>query len=57
MNSKPIFLTLSTDLAQELVKQLQAVLDGEASYFHVELLSDDDRPIAIHLGGADDEPN
>jgi hypothetical protein len=57
MNSKPIFLTLSTDLAHELVKQLQAVLDGEASYFHVELLSDDDRPIAIHLGGSDDEPN
>ena len=57
MNSKPIFLTLTSDLAQELVKQLQAVLDGEASYFHVELLSDDDRPIAIHLGGSDDEPN
>lgn len=57
MNSKPIFLTLSTELAKELVKQLQAVLDGDASYFHVELLSDDDRPLAIHLGGADDEPN
>lgn len=57
MNSKPIFLTLTSDLAHELVKQLQAVLDGDASYFHVELLSDDDRPIAIHLGGSDDEPN
>lgn len=57
MNSKPIFLTLTSDLAQELVKQLQAVLNGDASYFHVELLSDDDRPIAIHLGGPDDEPN
>lgn len=57
MPNKPIFLTLSTELAKELVKQLQAVLDGEASYFHVELLSDDDRPIAIHLGGSDDEPN
>jgi hypothetical protein len=57
MNSKPIFLTLTSDLAQELVKQLQSVLDGEASYFHVELLSEDDRPIAIHLGGSDDESN
>ena len=57
MHNKPIFLTLSTELAQELVKQLQSVLDGDASYFHVELLSDDDRPIAIHFGGADDEPS
>lgn len=57
MHNKPISLTLSTELAQELVKQLQAVLDGDASYFHVELLSDDDRPIAIHFGGSDDEPN
>ena len=57
MHNKPIYLTLSTELAQELVKQIQAVLDGDASYFHVELLSDDDRPIAIHLGGSDDEPN
>jgi len=55
MDNKSIFLTLSTELAQEIVKQLRAVLDGDASYFHVELLSDDDRPIAIHLGGADDE--
>lgn len=57
MHNKPISLTLSTELAQELVKQLQAVLDGEASYFHVELLSDDDRPIAIHFGGSDDGSN
>ena len=57
MSNKPIFLTLSTELAQELVNQIQTVLDGDASYMHVELFSDDDRPIAIHLGGPDDEPN
>lgn len=57
MHNKPIFLTLSTELAQELVTQLQSVLDGDSTYFHVELLSDDYRPIAIHLGGSDDEPS
>ena len=51
----PHFVTLTLELAKELVTQMQAVLDGDASYFHVELLTDDGKQVFIHLGGLDDE--
>lgn len=52
---RPNFVTLTPDLAREMIAQMQAVLDGDASYFHVELLTDDGREVAIHFGGPDDE--
>lgn len=53
-NSRPIFITLTPDLARELVEQMQAVLDGEASYFHAELWTDDGRQVGLHLSGQAD---
>jgi hypothetical protein len=55
MTDKPIFLTLTPELAKQLIQEIQAVLDGDASYFHAELWSDDGRQVGIHLGGPDDE--
>jgi hypothetical protein len=57
MTDKPIFLTLTPELAKQLIQEIQAVLDGDASYFHAELWSDDGRQVGIHLGGSDDEPS
>lgn len=54
-HEQPHFVTLSPELARELIAQMQAVLDGEASYFHVELLTDDGKAVSLHLGGPDDE--
>ncbi len=54
-HDRPNFVTLTPELAKELIAQMQAVLDGDASYFHAELLTDDGRDVAIHLGGPDDE--
>ncbi len=51
----PQFITLTPELAIELIKQMQTVLKGDASYFHVEMLTDDGRKVSIHLGGPDDE--
>lgn len=51
----PHFVTLTPELAKELIAHMQAVLDGDASYFQVELLTDDDREVSIHLGGPDGE--
>ena len=53
-HSRPIFITLTPDLARELIEQLQAVLDGEASYFHAELWTDDGRQVGLHLSGQAD---
>jgi hypothetical protein len=49
------FVTLTPELARELIAQMQAVLDGDASYFHAELLTDDGGEVSLHLGGPDDE--
>ena len=56
MTSKPIFITLSPVLARALVTELQAVLDGDASYFHAELLTEDGQHIGLHMSGPDDSP-
>ena len=52
---QPQFITLTPELAKELIVQMQAVLDGDASYFHVALLTDDGQEVSIHLGVIDDE--
>ena len=49
------FVTLSPELARELITQMQAVLDGDASYFHVELTTDDGQAVSLHLGGPENE--
>ncbi len=55
MTENQIFITLTPELAKRLVEEIQAVLNGDASYFHTELWSDDGRQISVHLGGPDDE--
>ena len=52
---QPHFVTLTTELARELIAQMQAVLDGDASYFHVTLLTDDGQAISLQLEGPEDE--
>jgi hypothetical protein len=54
-HKQPHFVTLTPELARELIAQMQAVLDGDASYFDVTLLTDDGQAISLHLGGPDDE--
>ena len=49
------FITLTPELAKELIVRMQSVLDGDASYFQVALLTDDGQEVSIHLGGPDDE--
>ena len=55
MTETRIFITLTPELAKQLMEEIQAVLNGDASYFHTELWSVDGRQIGIHLGGPDDE--
>ena len=51
----PQFITLTPELARELIVQMQTVLNGDASYFHVALLTDDGQEVSFHLQGPDDE--
>lgn len=53
MTDRPQFITLNAELARALVTELQAVLDGEASYFHAELVTDEGRAIGLHMSGPD----
>ena len=55
MTENQIFITLTPEVAKQLAEEIQAVLNGDASYFHIELWSDDHRQISLHLGGPDDE--
>ena len=55
IHEHPNFVTLTPELANELIGQMQAVLNGDASYFQVELLTDDGRKVSLHLGGPEDE--
>ena len=54
-NEHPQFLTLTPELAKELIVHIQSVLDGDASYFHVALLTDDGKEVSLHMGGPNDE--
>lgn len=48
-------ITLTPRLARQLRDELQAVLDGEASYFHAELTTDGGLSVGLHLSGPQDE--
>lgn len=54
MNGRPQFISLTPDLARALIEEMQAVLDGEASYFHAELWTDSGLQIGVHLSGPED---
>ena len=54
-HEQPQFITLMPELAKELIVQMQAVLDGDASYFLVALLTDDGHEVSLHLGGPENE--
>jgi len=54
MNSRPQFISLTPDLARALTEEMQAVLDGEASYFHAELWTDSGLQVGVHLSGPED---
>ena len=54
MNSRPQFISLTPDLARALIEEMQAVLDGEASYFHAELWTDSGLQVGVHLSGPED---
>ena len=49
-------ITLTPGLARVLLDELQAVLDGEATYFHAELTTDNGLAVGLHLSGPHDEP-
>lgn len=54
-HEQPQFIALTPELAKELIVQMQAVLDGDPSYFHVALLTDDGKEVSLHLRGPDNE--
>jgi uncharacterized membrane protein len=54
MNDAHHFITLSPELARALVAEIQAVLNGEASYFHAELWTEAGQQVGLHLSGPDD---
>ena len=47
MNRQHQFITLTEGLARTLIQEIQAVLDGEASYFHEELWADSARQLGF----------
>ena len=57
MNSAHHFITLTPELARALITEMQAVLDGEAGYFHAELWTEAGQQIGLHLAGQDDAPD
>lgn len=58
MSSSPSHsISLKPELACALIAEMQAVLDGEASYFHVELWTDSGQRVALHLSGQADPPD
>lgn len=54
MNSRPQFISLTPDLARALIEEMQAVLDGDASYFHAELWTNSGLQVGVHLSGPED---
>ena len=51
------FITLTPELARALITEMQAVLDGEAGYFHAELGTEAGQQVGLHLSGPDDVPD
>ena len=50
-NSPSYSISWTPELACALIAEMQAVLDGEASYFHAELWTDSGQRVAMHLSG------
>ena len=58
MSSSPSHsISLTPELACALIAEMQAVLDGEASYFHAEVRTDTGQRVALHLSGQADPPD
>ena len=57
MNSAHHFVTLTPELARALITEMQAVLDGEAGYFHAEFWTEVGQQVGLHLSGPDDVPD
>lgn len=57
MNSAHHFISLTPELARALITEMQAVLDGEAGYFHAELWTEAGQQVGLHLSGPDDVPD
>ena len=57
MGGAPHFITLTPELARALITEMQAVLDGEAGYFHAELWTEAGQQVGLHLSGPDDVPD
>ncbi|WP_289241997.1 hypothetical protein [Delftia sp.] len=56
--SNPVHsILLTPELACALIAEMQAVLDGEASYFHAEVWTDSGQRVALHLSGQADPPD
>lgn len=50
-------IDLTPELACALIAEMQAVLDGEASYFHAELWTKGGQSVELHLAGQDGTPD
>ena len=50
-NSNNINISLTHEIARELIEQFSAVLNGDANYLNVELVSDDGIVVSISLEG------
>ena len=56
-NSPSHSISLTPELACALIAEMQAVLDGEASYFHAEVRTDTGQRVALLLSGQADPPD
>jgi hypothetical protein len=50
-------ISLTHELACALIAEMQAVLDGEESYFHAQVWTDSGQRVALHLSGQADPPD
>lgn len=57
MSSLTHSISLTPELACALIAEMQAVLDGEASYFHAEVWTDSGQRVALHLSCQADPPD
>ncbi len=58
MSSSPSHsISLTPELACALIAEMQAVLEGEASYFHAEVWTDTGQRVSLHLSGQADPPD
>ena len=51
------FISITPGMARALIAEMEAVLDGEASYFHAELWTEDGRQVGLHMSSPVDVPD